>query len=73
VLLKFQEDSPDYRQKVNDLGENVEGLRKTIQRMVDFTRRYGKTGQVYGDLGRRLAEEMMGGGDGHHSKVQSVN
>ena len=35
------EDSPDFRQKVNDLGENVEGLRQHIQRMVDLTKKYG--------------------------------
>lgn len=59
TLLKFDRDSPGFRRNVEDLGENVEGLRQHISRLVSITREYRQVGTSFGDLGRSLAEEMM--------------
>lgn len=59
TMLKFDRDSPQFRQNVGDLGENVEGLRQHIIRLVSITREYRQVGTRFGDLGRSLAEEMM--------------
>eukprot|EP00937_MAST-01D_sp_MAST-1D-sp2_P006158 g6158.t1 len=59
-ILEFSNDCPNLRAKVARVGQSVAVLERTMQRLVDVTRRYGKHGEQFSDTGRRFAEELAG-------------
>jgi hypothetical protein len=59
VLLDFEEDSPQFRTKLQALDENVEGMRRHLQRLVSIMGKYIETGQAFSAAGRLFASELM--------------
>jgi hypothetical protein len=59
AIIGFESDSPSFREKVEALHDNVAGLRAHLERLVEITRKQGRTGTKYGALGRQQAREMM--------------
>ena len=57
--VEWVEDSPGFRHKLAAVDENVEGLRKHMLRLVAICRQYCEAGQVFSDIGRNFAAEMM--------------
>ncbi len=50
-IIYFEEDSPKFKIKMENLEESVEELRSFVQTLVDSCRRYCKTGYANVDAG----------------------
>jgi len=59
VVLEYEEDSPSFRRKLQALDENVEGMRKHLQRLVDIVQKYIEAGVAFSAVGRTFASELM--------------
>ena len=59
VTLEFDEDSPSFRQKLQAMDENVEGMRNHLQRLVSIIQKYIEAGLAFSNVGRRFSSELM--------------
>jgi hypothetical protein len=59
VGLDFDEDSPHFRRRLRAMDENVEGVRRHLQRLVGIVQRYIEAGQAFSAVGREFASELM--------------
>ncbi len=59
VALEFDNDSPHFRRRLRAMDENVDGVRRHLQRLVGIVQRYIEAGLAFSAVGREFASELM--------------